>query len=186
MKIQRSCKITTFETIVPQSPCTCRNLGVFGNAQTRRVQSELQSGRYSAPIANACDLSVLLSGFTNPDNTNTTPSCKPTNSSQYLEDINYFKKTKEWTRVTTRSFEKLDELSLPLHTPSFCCFFLQEPSPESLELVQEGSFLFWGGSSPFELDLGIRTTKPDKPAANDESSAHKKRILRSVGDSTCD
>lgn len=37
-------KIRTFETIVPQSASTCRNFGVFGNAQTKRVQSEFQSG----------------------------------------------------------------------------------------------------------------------------------------------
>ena len=65
----------TFDTMVPQSASTCRNLGVFGNAQTKRVQSEFQSGWYSAPISSACDLNVLRSGFTKPDSTKTTPSC---------------------------------------------------------------------------------------------------------------
>jgi hypothetical protein len=61
--------------IVPLSDWTCRNLGVLANAQTRRVQSDVQSGRYSAPISNAWERSVLLSGFTNPESTKTTPSC---------------------------------------------------------------------------------------------------------------
>lgn len=64
----------TFETIVPQSASTCRNFGVFGNAQTKSVQAEFQSGWYSAPISRACDLKLLRSGLTNPDSTNTTPS----------------------------------------------------------------------------------------------------------------
>lgn len=68
-------KRDTFETMVPQSDSTCRNFGVLGNAQTKRVQSEFQSSRYSAPISSACERKMPRSGFTNPDNTNTTPSC---------------------------------------------------------------------------------------------------------------
>ena len=41
--------------MVPQSASTCLNLGVFGKAQTKRVQSEFQSGLYSAPISIARD-----------------------------------------------------------------------------------------------------------------------------------
>ena len=37
-------KKKTFDTMVPQSASTCLNLGVFGKAQTKRVQSEFQSG----------------------------------------------------------------------------------------------------------------------------------------------
>lgn len=60
---------------MPQSALTCLNLGVLGNAQTRRVQSEFQSAWYSAPMSNACERNVLRSGLTNPDRTKTTPSC---------------------------------------------------------------------------------------------------------------
>lgn len=60
--------------MVPLSDSTCLNLGVFENAQISKVQSEVQSGRYSAPISKACDLRVLLSGLTNPDSAKTTPS----------------------------------------------------------------------------------------------------------------
>lgn len=61
--------------MVPLSDSTCRNLGVLANAQTRSVQSDVQSGRYSAPISNAWERNVPLSGFTNPESTKTTPSC---------------------------------------------------------------------------------------------------------------
>jgi hypothetical protein len=61
--------------MVPFSDCTCRNLGVLANAQIRRVQSEDQSGRYTAPISSAWERNLPLSGFTNPDSTKTTPSC---------------------------------------------------------------------------------------------------------------
>lgn len=60
--------------MVPLFASTCLNLGVFGNAQIRRVQSEVQSGLYIAPISKAFERKVLRSGFTKPDNTKTTPS----------------------------------------------------------------------------------------------------------------
>ncbi|RHN76436.1 hypothetical protein MtrunA17_Chr2g0332101 [Medicago truncatula] len=62
--------------MVPQSASTCRNLGVFGNAQTKRVQLEFQSCLNSAPISIARDLRIPRSGFTKPDSTKTTPSCQ--------------------------------------------------------------------------------------------------------------
>lgn len=46
-------KCRTFDTMVAPSDLTCLNLGVFENAHTRIVQSEVQSGRYSAPISSA-------------------------------------------------------------------------------------------------------------------------------------
>lgn len=78
----------TFDTMVPQSAWTCRNLGVFGNAQTKRVQSEFQSGWYSAPISMARDLNMPRSGLTNPDSTKTTPSCRENQLNELMNSIN--------------------------------------------------------------------------------------------------
>lgn len=43
-QIKKQKKEQTFETIVPESASTCRNFGVLGNAHTKRVQLEFQSG----------------------------------------------------------------------------------------------------------------------------------------------
>jgi hypothetical protein len=91
-KLKRKEQRKTFDTMVPQSASTCRNLGVLGNAQTKRVQLEFQSGLNSAPISIARDLKMPRSGFTKPDSTKTTPSCPQTSLTSFnsLNENNNF------------------------------------------------------------------------------------------------
>jgi hypothetical protein len=112
----------TFEIMVPLSAWTCRNLGVLANAQTRRVQSDVQSGRYSAPISNACDRSVLLSGFTNPDSTKTTPSCPDIqNHHMYTWTRNSIHLNVEWP---IDKYQKFGEIRPFLSLLGGACMFL--------------------------------------------------------------
>jgi hypothetical protein len=122
--------------MVPLFDSTCRNLGVLANAQTRSVQSDVQSGRYSAPISNAWERNVPLSGFTNPESTKTTPSKSLEKSDPFC--------TFSWVAM---------------------CFFLPGFSSPSFEPIQEGRFLLDDFPLPLlgsELDSGILTTNLTK------------------------
>lgn len=128
--------------MVPLSAWTCRNLGVLTNAQTRRVQSDVQSARYSAPMSNACERSVLLSGFTNPDSTKTTPSCPDVWNSQYRlqNSIHISGCCSCGQSIGTKSLEKSGPFWAFWEVPA--CFFLLESSSPSLEEpIQDGRLL---------------------------------------------
>ena len=133
----------TFEIMVPLSAWTCRNLGVLANAQTRRVQSDVQSGRYSAPISNACDRSVLLSGFTNPDSTKTTPSCPEIqNHHRYTCMQNSIHLNVEWSIDRVPKVWRNQALSEPSERCLHVSSCLNRPLPLQKNPSKKGGF-FW-------------------------------------------
>lgn len=136
--------------IVPLFDWTCRNLGVLANAQTRRVQSDDQSGRYSAPISNAWERSVLRSGFTNPDNTKTTPSCPKIQnhlSNIHVQNTDHPTVSRGQAKFT-KSLEKSGPFGAFWEVPP--CFVLPESSTPSLEPAQEGRLLLDAGPDIFQ------------------------------------
>ena len=150
--------------MVPQSASTCRNFGVLGNAQTKRVQSGFQSGWYSAPISSACDRKLLRSGLTNPDNTNTTPSCPHKRVSHWLNPdtpnntLNHKKLTNPILyQSITKSLEKF--VAGKLDTESFLALSLEgvlplPPLPRPFtSLGFSPSLLSSASLSPFPPDL---------------------------------
>ena len=76
---------STLDTMVTPSALTCLNFGVSMKAQTRTVQSLVQSGRYCAPISSPWVRNSPLAGFCIPESAETTPSCNINTSSIFQE-----------------------------------------------------------------------------------------------------